>query len=113
MKKSAKLFIDDSIESYLQTVGRNLRTARSRRQLTQQDVADRLNVDRRTIARAEDGEPSTSFKVILSLLDLYGLAVQANELASPESDEVGKGLEARRAPKRIHSNSGLDLSNDF
>lgn len=113
MKKSAKLYIDDSIELALQTIGRNLRTARSRRQLTQQDVADRLNVDRRTIARAEDGEPSTSFKVILSLLDLYGLSAQVNELADPESDEVGKALEARRAPKRIHSNSGLDLSNDF
>ncbi|WP_043972433.1 MULTISPECIES: helix-turn-helix domain-containing protein [Acinetobacter] len=68
-------------ETVLQYVGQNIRLFRTERQLSQQDLADRAGVSRRTIAALETGQVNIS----LAKLDAIAiaLAVDFKKLVSP------------------------------
>ncbi|EOR10235.1 helix-turn-helix domain-containing protein [Acinetobacter genomosp. 15BJ] len=68
-------------ETVLQDVGQNIRLFRTERQLSQQDLADRAGVSRRTIAALETGQVNIS----LAKLDAIAtaLAVDFKKLVSP------------------------------
>ena len=99
------------VESALTTLGANLRTARLRRGLTVRDVAERIGVDRRSVADAERGKPSTSVAVYVAALWALGLIEQLTPVADPAADREGMALVAQREPKRARARAGLD--NDF
>lgn len=85
------------IEQGLRRLGRNLKTARLRRNLTLESVASKVGTSRRVIADAEAGKPSTGAVVYVALLWTYGLLNQLDELASPERDLEGQTLEPARS----------------
>lgn len=99
------------VEAALRTVGANLRTARLRRSLTIQDMAEKIGVERRTVADAEHGKPSTAAAVYVALLWALGLVDQLQDIADPAGDSEGLALAAQREPKRVRSKDTLD--NDF
>ncbi|NNP67167.1 XRE family transcriptional regulator [Acinetobacter sp. Ac_5812] len=68
-------------ETVLQDVGQNIRLFRTERQLSQQDLADRAGVSRRTIAALETGQVNIS----LAKLDAIAtaLTVDFKKLVSP------------------------------
>ena len=87
-----------AVEDALRRLGGNLRTARLRRQLRIQDVADRLGTSRFTIADMEKGKPGVSAAAYFGALWALGLLTHADDLAHPDLDEEGKTLESARRP---------------
>lgn len=88
------------VSAILRLVGGNLRTARLRRRLRIQDVADRLGVSRSTITNVEKGKPGVSAATYFGALWALGLLDDARRLADPDRDEEGQILQAGRLPSR-------------
>lgn len=99
------------VESALKTLGRNLRTARLRRNLTIQEVANKIGTGTRAVSDAEKGKASTSAAVYVALLWAYDLHVPFTALADPLSDEEGSAL--ARAGERERARTKGELDNDF
>lgn len=100
-----------AVEDALRTLGSNIRTARLRRRLRMEDLAERMGVSRYTVADLERGKPGTSAAAYFAALWALGLLGHAKELAAPERDEPGKALERVALPRRARRRRALD--NDF
>lgn len=100
-----------AVEQALTRLGRDIRTARLRRNWRLEDLAARLGVSRFTVADVEKGKPGTSAAAYLGALWALGLLEQLTPVADPDHDSVGKTLEAARAP-RVARRAGL-LNDDF
>ncbi|MCH9714217.1 MAG: helix-turn-helix domain-containing protein [Cyanobacteria bacterium] len=100
-----------AVEQALIRLGRDIRTARLRRNWRLEDLAARLGVSRFTVADVEKGKPGTSAAAYLGALWALGLLEQLTPVADPDHDSVGKTLEAARAP-RVARRAGL-LDDDF
>jgi len=88
-----------ALEQALSRLGRNIRTARLRRNWRHKDLAARMGVTRFTVADVEQGKPGTSAAAYLGALWALGLLDQLTPVADPDLDSVGKTLEAARAPR--------------
>ena len=87
-----------AVEDILRRLGSNLRTARLRRRLRIQDIADRLGTSRFTVANVEKGRPGASAAAYFGVMWALGLLDDANGLADPDRDEEGRILESARLP---------------
>jgi len=99
------------VESALKRLGTNLRTARLRRNLTIEDVAEKIGTGRRAVLEAEKGKPSTSAAVYTALLWAYDLLGPFDALADPAQDTEGLALTEPRGRARGRETQALD--NDF
>jgi transcriptional regulator with XRE-family HTH domain len=99
------------VEQTLKRLGANLRTARVRRNLTIEDVAERIGTGPRAVMDAEKGKASTGIVVYSALLWLYDLLQPLEEIADPSKDKEGLLLETARERTRVRKSAGLD--NDF
>ena len=99
------------VERALLEFGRNLRTARLRRNLTIEEVARKLGVGRHVVANAEHGKHTTGIAVYVGLLWVYDMVDQINGLADPDQDEEGRLLARAREPRRARIPSAV--ANDF
>ena len=97
-----------AVEAALHTLGRNIRTARLRRALTQAELAERIGVSRFVVADMERGKPGTGVAAYLGALWALGLLDQLHTVADPASDTEGVALERARAPKRARRRRVLD-----
>lgn len=100
-----------AVEQTLKHLGANLRTARLRRNLTIEDVADKIGTGPRPVSDAEKGKPSTSAAVYIALLWVYDLLDQMSDVASPELDEHGLTLSMTR--ERVRARQKKELDNEF
>jgi transcriptional regulator with XRE-family HTH domain len=100
-----------NVEQAIKSLGANLRVARLRRNLTLEEVAEKLGVSRYVIAHAEGGKVSTAIAVYVGLLWAYGLLDQFAELADPAKDKEGLALSL--AHERTHARRRAGLDNDF
>ena len=99
------------VERSLKKLGADLRTARLRRNLTAQEVAQKIGTSRFAVADAERGKPSTSVAVYAALLWIYGLADRLADVADPGTDAEGARLALLRTPQRARHRRSL--SDDF
>jgi transcriptional regulator with XRE-family HTH domain len=99
------------VERSVARLGADLRTARLRRNLSLETVAEKVGASRRVIADAERGKPSTSIAVYTALLWTYGLLPQLDDVAAPERDSEGVTLANRR--ERTRAGVGRGLDDDF
>lgn len=100
-----------AVRDALDRLGRNLRTARLRRRLRQEDLARRVGVSRFVIADIEKGKPTPGIAAHLGVLWALGLLPHLHEVADPDRDEEGKALEAARTPRTVRR--ARTLSDDF
>lgn len=100
-----------AVEDALKRLGRNIRTARLRRKLRIEDVAERMGTSRFTLADVEKGKPGASAAAYLGALWALGLLEQITDVADPDHDDEGKILESARAPRQAPRRRRLD--NDF
>ena len=100
-----------AVEEALKRLGRNIRTARLRRRLRIEDVAQRMGASRFTLADVEKGKPGASAAAYLGALWALGLLEQITDVADPDRDDEGKVLESARAPSQAPRRQSLD--NDF
>jgi transcriptional regulator with XRE-family HTH domain len=113
MSKASKLLAAPpyAVERALKTLGANLRTARLRRKLTLEEVAQKLGASRRIIADVENGKPSTSAGMYLAALWALGLLEQLADVADPTKDIEGVTLALSREGVKARKSAILD--NDF
>lgn len=99
------------VEEALERLGRNVRTARLRRKLSQTELAQRMGVSRFVVADIERGKPTTGVAAYLGALWALGLLVHMRAVADPDRDEEGKTLERARGPRK--AGRSRSLSDDF
>lgn len=99
------------VEQALRNLGGDLRAARLRRNLTIEEVAEKIGTSRFAVADAEKGKPSTSVAVYAALLWTYGIVDRLADLADPSKDEEGIRRSLSRA--RARTRHGARLDNDF
>lgn len=75
------------LKENLLIVGEQLRMARLRRKLTMEQVAERAQCSRLTIARLEKGNPAVSIGVLVRVL--FALQLSEDILAIAKNDELG------------------------
>ena len=95
----------------MQRLGGNVRLARIRRRLSQEDLAQACGITRKTLYALEKGAPGATLGTAFTVLWKLGLLGTAAALADPDADEHGKILEAAQRPQRVRQPA--DTSNDF
>jgi len=100
-----------AVEAAIKTLGKNIRTARLRRNLSLADIAEKIGVNRRVVGDAERGKATTGIAVYAALLWGLGLDGQLAEVADPDRDEEGAQLARTKERTRARATRGLD--NDF
>lgn len=111
-KKNALLAVPPyPVENAIKRLGENLRTARLRRNLTIEDVGEKIGTGPRAISDAERGQISTGAVVYVALLWAYDLLDPMSELADPALDEEGLALSLSR--ERARAKDSDELDNDF
>jgi transcriptional regulator with XRE-family HTH domain len=100
------------VDKALKRLGANLRIARLRRNLTIQEVAQKIGTGPRAVADAEKGKPSTGIAVYMALLWAYDLLGAVAEVADPSKDDEGMSLSLRQGRTRARRSSG-GMDNDF
>ena len=96
------------VEQALSRLGGNLRTARIRRGLTIDEVAQKIGTGRRAVMDAEKGKASTSIGIYAALLWAYDLLQPLNDVANPAKDEQGLMLASAKEKTRVRKRAGLD-----
>ena len=99
------------VEQAIKRLGANLRTARLRRNLTLDNVAEKIGTGRRAVIEAEKGKPSTSTAVYMALLWAYDLLEPMEVLADPSRDL--EGLALSRPRERARAEKPTELDRDF
>ena len=100
-----------AVEHTLKRLGRNLRTARLRRNLTIKRVAEKIGTGTRPVSDAEKGKPSTGVAVYIALLWVYNLLEPLDQIADPTLDEEGLAMLMRG--DRIRARAAKSLDNNF
>ncbi len=100
-----------AVERAIKQFGSNLRTARLRRNLTIEQVGEKIGTGPRAVSGAEKGKVSTSIAVYTALLWAYDLILPMEELADPALDEEGMNLSLSKERARTRMKEELD--NEF
>jgi transcriptional regulator with XRE-family HTH domain len=100
-----------AVEMAIKTLGSNIRTARLRRGLSIQEVAERIGANRRVVSDAETGKATTGIIVYFALLWALNLDDQVASIADPATDQEGLALAMSR--ERTRAPRSEPLNNDF
>lgn len=95
---------------HLEELGRRVRTARVRRRISTEDLAQACGIGRRTLYRIETGDPGVALGTFLGVLWKLGLLDTVYGVANPDTDDHGKILEAAARPQRVRTPTA---DNDF
>jgi transcriptional regulator with XRE-family HTH domain len=85
----------------LAKLGRDIASARRKRRLTSEMMAERIGVARGTYGKLEKGDPSVSIGAYGMALFVLGRPDGLGNLIDPGLDDTGLLLEAERLPKRV------------
>src|SRR3990167_7025897 len=101
-----------AVEDALKRLGFNLRRARLRRNLTIQQVAEKIGTGPRAVSDAEKGKLSTGIGIYTALLWVFDLLHQLSEVADPAKDDEGQilALSTERERARRHDE---EIDDDF
>ena len=112
MSRKPKAVVPPEAAEALAELGKRLRQARLRRNLTLEDVASRLGIHRETLSLVERGSLSASLSTVAGALWIFGLLADLDEVAAPGRDEIGQSLEAIQSRQRARPGHG-GMDNDF
>lgn len=96
----------------LEELGRRIKQARMRRQMSQEELAKACRIARRTLFNIEAGAAGIAMGSVYTVLWRLGLLAGARALADPDTDDHGKTLEAARLGKRARRPAERE-DNDF
>ena len=99
----------EEVVAQLGRIGENIKRARIRRRWSKQELATRIGVERRTIARLENGSPGITAGVMFSALWVLGLEETTKDIAAPELDNAGAFHDKQREPKRVRTKTNNEL----
>ena len=92
-----------TLERAITSLGNDLRTARIRRRMTIDDMADRAGVNRKTIMKLEKGDATVSLSVLGSVLLILGEERRLATLLDPAKDDMAILLDQERLPQRVRT----------
>jgi len=96
------------VRQAVQRLGKNIRLARVRRRISQEELAKACQITRKTLYAIETGIPGIAVGTLFSVLWALGLLDPAIALADPDQDEHGKIPEAARQPQRVRHSPAID-----
>jgi transcriptional regulator with XRE-family HTH domain len=99
------------VSEVVKKLGENIRLARVRRRMRQEELAEKCRISRKTLYSIETGFPGIGIGTIFSVLWTLGLLDSAKLLAAPDQDEHGRILEAAQQKQRVRDPVKVD--NDF
>lgn len=97
-----------AVAEALTRLGRNVKTARLRRRLTRQALAEKIGISRYVMADIERGKATTAIAAYIGALWALGLLRQMDEVADPDLDLEGKTLESARSPTTAPKRKAYD-----
>ena len=71
-------------------ISRNLKSLRKKNQYTQEDIAEKINVSRQSVAKWENGESTPDIESCIKLANLYN--VKLDDLVNHSEEETGIGV---------------------
>lgn len=109
-RSGAQVAMPRPVERALRTLGDDLSVARRRRQMTQEDLAERVGASVNTIRRMEDGQPGTALHTLMRALFILGRLDAMLLALAPEKDALGLDLAREQLPKRVSSRRNRQVS---
>ena len=85
----------------LRRLGLALSLARRRRNLTQQDLAERIGTSINTVRRLESGHPGSALQHLVRALQVFGELDKLDQLLDTAHDSIGLILMDEKLPQRI------------
>lgn len=85
----------------LSRLGRGVSLARRRRNLSQQDLADRIGASVHTVRRLEAGAPGIALGHFVRALQVFGELAQLDLLLDTAQDTIGLTLMDAQLPQRV------------
>ncbi|WP_436314927.1 helix-turn-helix domain-containing protein [Variovorax sp. LjRoot84] len=110
MARESSKQLPREVLKHLEELGQHVRTARVRRRMSTEDLAQACDIGRRSLYRLENGEPGIALGTFMSVLWKLGLLDTIRGVANPDTDEHGKILEAASRPQRVRAPAS---DNDF
>lgn len=104
--------IPSTVGRELGRIGEGIQTARLRRNMSQQELADRLAVSIHTVRAMEAGKAGTAFGSYLHAIWVLDLIETTSQVADPALDQVGLAYEAADRRRRSSPGTG-SLDDDF
>jgi len=101
--KIADQSLPPPVAASLEALGRNIRIARKRRRIGEQELATLAHTSRATIRRLEAGAPGVGLGILASVLWVLQLHEDLGRLAAPETDSYGLFLEQGHLPRRVRT----------
>jgi transcriptional regulator with XRE-family HTH domain len=89
------------VKRALARLGADIKSARIRRQITAEMMAERAFVTRPTLSKVEKGDASVSMGIYATVLFVLGMTERLGELADVRQDELGLQLDEERLPQRV------------
>lgn len=71
-------------------ISRNLKSLRKKNQYTQEEIAEKINVSRQSVAKWENGESNPDIEGCIKLANLYN--VKLDDLVNHSEEETGIGV---------------------
>jgi transcriptional regulator with XRE-family HTH domain len=89
--------------------GENIRLARTRRKIRQEDMAKRIAISVKTYRKIESGDPTVAVGLYASALFMLGISEDFSSLVDPAKDRIGMSMERRNMPERIRLKKDKEL----
>lgn len=101
MRSSVTDVLPPRVRRSLAKLGKDLRDARRRRNLTVGMMVERVGVSKSTYLKVEKGDPSVSMGVYAMTLFTLGFSDALAEIADSRNDETGMLMDSGRLPQRV------------
>ncbi|HEY0421229.1 MAG TPA: helix-turn-helix transcriptional regulator [Acetobacteraceae bacterium] len=89
----------------LERLGRTIRLARLRRNLSQAELAERMGVSRSSVVMLERGAPGVAIGILLKALTVFGYTERLGEILA--NDPLGEEMELVTGRKRAGAGDGV------
>lgn len=110
MRKSPH--VPSPVAAELRRIGSGIQTARLRRNMSQEELAERIGVSFHTVRHMENGKPGTAFGTYVHALWVLGILRTLSSAADPALDEEGIALAESDMRKRAGHGTRA-ISDDF
>jgi DNA-binding XRE family transcriptional regulator len=101
MQSSTLESLPPAVRRSLGKLGADIATARRKRNLTVEMMAERVGAAKTTYLKVEKGAPSVSMGIYAMALFVLGFGDAIGEFIDPRRDDVGLLLDVDRLPKRV------------
>ena len=95
-----------SAQRAVASLGRNIKTARTKRRIPVKEFAERIGVSERTVIRLEKGDEGVSLGTLAMACLVLGELDLISGFLDPAADDTGLLIEQQKLPKRIDRSRG-------